>query len=141
MTNYPCKLIPKYSDITTQWSFNKPQIEAIEKFNTFNKDILIQDLIADKQKSDSTRQGVLTDTTLAFQEFPTPFSSKTLYCDVKLGFPRPYIPPTLRRLVFHHLLGLSHPSKPSTVKLIADRFVWPNMKSDIRDWVSKYLEC
>ena len=37
------------------------------ELSTLNKDILNQDLIADRQKSDSTLQGVLTDTSLALQ--------------------------------------------------------------------------
>ena len=109
--------------------------------NALDNDILSQDLIADEQKSDSTLPSVLSDTSLALQEFPAPFSNKTLYCDVKLGSPRPYIPPSLRKRVFRHFHGLSHPRKRATVKLITDRFLWANMNSDVRDWVSECLEC
>ena len=31
--------------------------------------------------------------------------------------------------------------KRATVKLIAERFVWPNMNTDIREWVSTCLKC
>ena len=100
-----------------------------------------QDLIADEQKCDSTLPSVLSDNSLALQKFPAPFSHKTLYCDVKSWPPKPYIPPPLRKRVFRHLHRLSHPSKRATVKLIADGFVWPNMNSDVREWVSEFLEC
>ena len=52
-------------------------------------------------KRNPTLKGVLTDTFLALQKFPALFSSKTL-CDVKLGFPKSYIPTTLRKHVFQH---------------------------------------
>ncbi|CAE1285957.1 unnamed protein product [Acanthosepion pharaonis] len=55
---------------------------------------------------------------------PASFSDDTLYCDTSLASPRPYIPPTLRRQVFQHFHGLSHPSKRATVKLITDRFTF-----------------
>ena len=88
---------------TTQWQTHFQGLE----FNSVDKDILSQDLIADEQKCDSTLPRVLSD----------------------------------RKRVFRHLHGLSHPSKRATVKLITDRFVWPNMNSDVRDWVSYCLEC
>ena len=93
------------------------------ELNAVDNDILRQDLIADEQKCDSTLPRVLSDTSLALQESPAPVSNKTVYCDVKLGSPRPYIPPQLRKRVFRHLHGLSHLSKRATVKLIADCFV------------------
>lgn len=109
--------------------------------NTLDNDILSQELIADKQKDDTTIPDLIKETSLKLQEFPCPFSDKTLFCDTALDTPRPYIPPSLRKKVFLHLHNLSHPSKRATVKLIAERFVWPNMKSDIRNWVSTCIQC
>ena len=43
--------------------------------NAVDNDILSQDLIADEQKCDSTLPRVLSDTSLALQEFPAPFSN------------------------------------------------------------------
>ena len=37
--------------------------------------------------------------------------------------------------------GLSHLSKRATVKLIPERFIWPNMNVDIQEWVSTCLKC
>ena len=108
--------------------------------NSFDTGNLSQELIADKQKSNSTQQEVLTDTSLAFQVFPAHFSNMMLYCNVKLGFPRPFIPSTLMKLVIRHFYRLSHPSKRDTVKSITNPIVWPNMNYDIRDWISKCLE-
>ena len=82
-----------------------------------------------------------TNTSLKLQEFPVPLNDGRLYCDISQANTRPYVPPALRKQVFRHLHGLSHPSKRATVKLIAERFVWPNMNTDIREWVSTCLKC
>lgn len=47
---------------------------------------------------------------------------------------RPYIPFSLRRKVFDSVHGLSHPSAKSTKKLLLQKFVWPNMNKDSKDW-------
>lgn len=111
------------------------------EIQSLQTDILSQDSIAVKQKSDPTLQDMLSKTSLKLQEFPAFFSNDTLYCDTSLASPRPYIPPTLRRQVFQHFHGLSHLSKRVTVKLITDRLVWPNMNADIQEWASTCLEC
>lgn len=109
-------------------------------------DTLSHDLISDEQKSDSTLTEILSNSSLTLKDCPVPFGNKTLYCDTTLTNPKPYIPPTLRKQIFQHLHNLSHSSKRSTVKIISERFVWPNMASDInqtsianavlKDWIS-----
>ena len=125
----------KGKDNTVADTLSRTDIHALDN------DVLSQDLIAKEQKSDSTLQEVKTNTSLKLQEFPVPLSDGRLYCDISQANPRPYVPPALRKQVFRHLHGLSHPSKRATVKLIAERFVWPNMNTDIREWVSTCLKC
>lgn len=116
-------------------------LSRTEIFHLTETQSLSQDLIADAQETDITLKQVLSDTSLDLQKCPAPFSNKALYCDIKSNVPRPYIPPSLRRQVFDHLHGLSHPSKRATLKLISDRFVWPNMNAEIREWVTTCLQC
>lgn len=102
--------------------------------NTLNVDTLSQDLIVKIRLHPmrcSSRHFLG-----AFLKFPAPFSDKMLYCDVKLCFPRPYISPILRKLVFRHLHRLSHPSKQAAVKFLID-CLWPNMNSNI-DWGAQF---
>ncbi|BHF70473.1 hypothetical protein SprV_0301352400 [Sparganum proliferum] len=47
----------------------------------------------------------------------------------------------MRRQVFDILHGLSHPGVRATVKLITDRFVWPNINRDVRRWTRSCLPC
>lgn len=109
--------------------------------NELREGPLSQNQIAASQESDTTLPNVFANSSLGLKEFSLPFNNKTFLCDVTLYHPRPYIPPVLRRQVFEYLHRLSHPSKCTTLKLIADHFVWPRMNTNIRDWVSIGLEC
>ena len=45
------------------------------------------------------------------------------------------------RLIFDHLHGLSHPGIRATQRLIASKYVWPNMNKDVRHWTRTCLAC
>ena len=108
---------------------------------SITQDVLSHELIAKEQESDCTLQNVLENTSLKMEKFPLPFGDKTFYCDTARDTPRPYVPPSLRRQIFLFLHGLSHPGKRATLKLISQRFVWPKMNMDIREWTRTCLEC
>lgn len=65
----------------------------------------------------------------------------TLYCDISSDDERPYIPQVLRRRVVSTVHNLSHSSGRNTVKTIAKKFVWPNMRKDVKDWARACLPC
>ena len=104
-------------------------------------DPISHELIAEEQKTDPTLQDVMKNTSLKLQLLPVSSSTSRLYCDTNLPNPRPYVPPSLRRQIFQHFHGLSHPSKRATLKLINDRFVWPKMNIDVRQWTSTCMDC
>ncbi|CAH8845753.1 unnamed protein product [Trichobilharzia szidati] len=62
-------------------------------------------------------------------------------CDVSKGKPRPFVPLEMRRSVFSKVHGISHPGIRATVKLISDRYVWPNMNREIKQWARSCLAC
>ena len=64
-----------------------------------------------------------------------------LYCDTSTGTQRPIVPLPWRRTIFNSLHNLSHPGIRATQKLIALRFVWPRMNSDIRHWTRSCIQC
>jgi hypothetical protein len=55
--------------------------------------------------------------------------------------PRPYIPASLRLQVFRSIHDLSHPGTKTTAKLIAQRFVWPDIQRDCRTWARTCQAC
>ena len=98
--------------------------------------------IANAQRDDSElSQLQSSSTSFKFQATPLPSSKDTIICDVSTGVPRPFIPKQFRRTVFDSLHSLAHPSIRATLKLITNRYVWPNMNSDVRKWAQSCLSC
>ena len=78
---------------------------------------------------------------LNLESVPVPASDTTLICDLSLGVPRPFVPQAYRRKVFDSLHSLSHPGVRATERLLAARYVWPNIKADVRKWAQSCLQC
>nr|VZI24985.1 unnamed protein product [Spirometra erinaceieuropaei] len=99
-------------------------------------------LMAEAQRSDDElSQYRHENSSLSLQEVPLPTGTGTITCDLSTGHERPFVPATLRRRVFNALHNLSHPGVRATVKLITDRFVWPNINRDVRRWTRSCLSC
>ena len=124
----------KGSDNIVADTLSRSTIQSIDSVD------LTFELIADEQRKDATLDK-LKDTSLQLKEYPVPFGTKTILCDVKTGHSRPYIPPSLRKRLFPHFHNLSHPGRGATTKLISNRFVWPNMHTDIKIWTQTCLSC
>ena len=55
-----------------------------------------------------------------------------LVCDIGTGRPRPFIPKPLREEIFKLTHNVSHPSGKVTAEMVSERYVWKNMKSDVK---------
>ncbi|CAH8562769.1 unnamed protein product [Dicrocoelium dendriticum] len=97
--------------------------------------------IAAAQNDDPELVQLRSNPSLKLTQLPVLNSDIRVYCDLSTGKPRPFVPRSFRRTIFDHFHGLSHPSIRSTVKLITDRFLWHNMRSDIRHWAKHCLSC
>ena len=78
---------------------------------------------------------------LILKEFPIPDSAGTLLCDTSTGTPRPYVPSTYRRLIFDHFHSIAHPGIRATQRLVTQRYVWPRINKDIRQWTRTCQKC
>ena len=58
----------------------------------------------------------------------------TLYCNIANNIVRPYVPVALRRMAFDMVHGLSHPSRRSTSRLLAQKFYWPDIRKNAARW-------
>ena len=65
----------------------------------------------------------------------------TLHCETSTGRPRPYLPLQFRHPAFDLVHSLSHPSSKSSIKLLTERYIWENMKVDIRKWLHECTAC
>ena len=64
-----------------------------------------------------------------------------LFGDISTGRFRPPISKSFRQTIFDRLHSLSHGGIRATRKLISERFVWPKMRTGIRDWRLTYISC
>ncbi|BHF81454.1 hypothetical protein SprV_0702458400 [Sparganum proliferum] len=83
----------------------------------------------------------LQHTSLQLEAIPLSTTPGTMLCDVSRGASRPVVPSEMRRDVFATLHNLAHPGIPSTQRLVSERFVWPSMNTDIRQWTRSCLAC
>ena len=94
------------------------------------------------QIHDEELQQLSTSTTsLRLEHVPLLNSNTTILCDVSQGHPRPLVPSTMRRDIFNNLHSLSHPGIKASRHLVAQRYVWPNMKRDIANWTRTCHDC
>ncbi|BHF63018.1 hypothetical protein SprV_0200600700 [Sparganum proliferum] len=80
-------------------------------------------------------------TSLQLEAIPLSTTPGTILCDVSRGASRPVVPSEMRRDVFATLHNLAHPGIRSTQRLVSERFVWPSMNTDIRQWTRSCLAC
>ncbi|BHF59615.1 hypothetical protein SprV_0100257600 [Sparganum proliferum] len=83
----------------------------------------------------------LQPTSLQLEAIPLSTTPGTILCDVSRGASRPLVPSEMRRDVFATLHNLAHPGIRSTQRLVSERFVWPSMNTDIRQWTRSCLAC
>ncbi|BHF62288.1 hypothetical protein SprV_0200527000 [Sparganum proliferum] len=108
--------------------------------NTLTSDFDLAKL-ADLQTADESIADLRTSTTVQLRDAPLPASPGTILCDWSTGTPRPVVPLSYRKTVFEHFHSLSHPGIRASRKLIAARFIWPKMNSDIALWTKQCLAC
>lgn len=69
-------------------------------------------------------------------------TSSALYCYVQEGrTPRIYLPQLSRHNAFKDLHQLNHPGIRASRKLVASRFYWPSLNSDVKKWVESCNPC
>lgn len=97
--------------------------------------------VAEEQKIDAELQNLLHDSALNLKLLPLPDSKTRLFCDVSTENIRPYIPEKFRRTVFNNIHNLAHPGVKATQTMLRNKYVWPNINKDARDWVKSCLDC
>ncbi|GFY30574.1 transposon Tf2-6 polyprotein [Trichonephila clavipes] len=119
-------------------ALSRIEIDSISQASCLDyKDIAAAQLVDEELKQ--LLETNSTSLTLKQQYFP--FEDITLTCDVSTNVFRPFIPKDYRKIVFQHLHGLSHPGIAASTKLATQRFVWPNIRRDIKTWVNSCHPC
>ncbi|GFT86667.1 integrase catalytic domain-containing protein [Trichonephila clavipes] len=96
--------------------------------------------IAEEQTTDEELQKLLHNNSLKCKPSTLP-SGKKLWCDISTQKIRPYIPQKLRFQIFQLIHGLAHPGIKSTVKLMTEKYVWSDIKKQVREWAKACIRC
>ncbi|KFD64656.1 hypothetical protein M514_23114, partial [Trichuris suis] len=98
-------------------------------------------MAAAQENDPELRDLMKSNTSLQFQPCSLLPCQNPLICDTSTGRPRPFVPTAFRRDVFGLLHSGTHPGIRATQKLIAERFVWPKMNANVRQWVRTCITC
>lgn len=101
--------------------------------------------LAEQQKSDPELQTFLqnppANTTLKLKCFSSPLSKTPVVCDTSTDAIRPFVPVAFRKQIMKNLHSASHPGVRATTRLVIDRYVWPSVRRDCRDFVKYCIPC
>ncbi|GFS47684.1 transposon Tf2-11 polyprotein [Trichonephila clavipes] len=105
--------------------------------NQISNSFLDFEALSKAQLEDNELQSFQNDekSSLVFKRVPSLVSATELICDTSTGSPRPFVPHNFRRTIFEHFHNLAHPGVAASFQLIASRYVWPNMRKTVKDWV------
>lgn len=120
---------------------NNVVADTLSRVDELEAAISFTDLSLAQDGDEELAQYLADDSVLRLQKMDYPGSRKPLYCDVSTPTPRPFVTKEFRKQVFKSLHSLSHPGAAATVKLVAERFVWPGMRKDCREWARTCLSC
>lgn len=111
--------------------------DRLSRIEDINSTIIDYDLIVDAQINDDELQQLkLHSKSLHFKEHQLP-SGKLLYCDTSTSSIRPFIPNNFRKTIFNAIHSLARPGIRNTVKKVTKRFIWPDIKKDVKQWTQK----
>lgn len=98
--------------------------------------------LAESQYTDDELKKILnSDTGLKIRKIKWHPDDTDIYCDISTDRIRPYVTTPFRRQVFRSLHDLSHPGIRATQKLVSQRFVWPNVQKDCKEWTKACIQC
>ena len=98
-------------------------------------------IVAEHQQDDDELKQLHSNPSVELKSFPAPDTNCDIVCDVSTGQPRPVIPRKFRRAVFDDLHNISHPGIRATQRLITERYFWPGMNKDVRQWTQTCIPC
>lgn len=81
------------------------------------------------------------DSDLSLRQMIIPGTDTSLRCDISTGHVRPFVPMEMRNTVIQNVHNICHQGVAGTTNTIKQRFVWTNMKADIRKFVKHCIAC
>lgn len=97
--------------------------------------------LAAGQEKDSAIPDLQRNTRLQLRWIKPPGTATPVLCETSTSQARPYLPESMREEIFHRLHGLSHPGIRASRRLVAQRYFWPNMNTDVARWARCCIPC
>lgn len=99
--------------------------------------------LANKQSTDEQLEVLLNskNTSLKLSRILLGPNHHPIYCEFSSETIRPYVPGELRKTIFKIFHKPAHPGPKISDRLIRQRYVWPNMHKDIKEWCRTCVDC
>lgn len=120
---------------------NNVVADTLSRVDELSAPVCLATLARAQELDTELAQYLSEGSSLRLKKVEYPGSLTPLYCDVSTQTPRPFIPEDLRKQVFLSLHSLSHPGAAATARLVAERFVWPGVRRDCREWARHCTPC
>ncbi|XP_012531889.1 protein NYNRIN-like [Monomorium pharaonis] len=78
---------------------------------------------------------------LKMERIKIPGTEVDVWCDMSTPTPRSFLTRPFRRRAFHTVHELAHPGIKATVRSMSQRYVWPSIKKDCRNWARECIPC
>ena len=101
--------------------------------------VLDWSLIAEQQRDWAELQELQKSSSLKLKEIV--IDRATVWCDTATDSIRPLIPPQQRRQVFAQVHELAHAGTRATTRLLNNKFVWPGLARDVKEWCRECVAC
>ena len=110
-----------------------------DETNVLNLTINLINISNDNLRKEQARDQTLL--TLKNSNIKLAMTKDNIAVDTMHGKNRVILPKCFRYPEFERLHNISHPGATPTIRLISDRYIWPRMKSDIREWCRRCQRC
>ena len=116
--------------------------DALSRIEEISTSLNYEEL-ARSQSTDRELKQLLTasDSSLQLKKVKPIGSDAEVYCDVSTDTCRPFLTAPFRRQAYDKIHNLAHPGIKTTTKLVKQRFVWPSIDRDCREWARACIQC
>lgn len=116
--------------------------DCLSRVGSITRAIDFSELAAAQQLDEELRDLLeQSESSLKLEMVEIPGTDAKLYCDVSSSKPRPFLPAAFRKSAFDNIHNLCHPGVRATTRLVSNRFVWPGVKKDCREWARTCIKC
>lgn len=120
---------------------NNVVADTLSRTDEITQPIELTNLAKAQEFDEELKQLLKTETSLQLIKMTVPGTQDHIYYDQSTGTLRPYITRHLRKQVHDSLHSLSHPGANATAKLVAQRYIWPGIRKDCREWTKACHHC